>query len=983
MATFRELMDAAKNADAAGDEAGARRLIELAKQTPQYDPRFKPEPMRGGTPEQQEQQLQEIAENIYGESGRTLDIRTGAPLSNRLVMSFAPTEKDKEQYLKTVYGNENVSRRGPDGRLVFTATDAKSGMMTDYFADELGLSYKDMSDIAGSAPEVLTSIATAFKVAPKSPNTMAGFAAVAAISELAGQTLGAIQDVGFKASQGTLNQESATEIAKRRGINTAIGTAAGTFLPLPVNEALKVVRNIPRFTNNPLAARGTALQQIASEGLQAAKKLENSLNQEILTSAAQDTGSKGLAQMEAYAERVSSMSNPNEALQLSRERVPITLQSLLLEGLEDPGIFGQQVSSRLADVERSFVNRGRAQIDTSYNTVLTRLESEIGNLTSPSIGVVETGKSVRGSLVSKIATDKAQSEILYNQVDELLLEANAPKEFVRWKNTLKAVNNAISDLPKTTTITEEVSPLVDAYGRAIKTDKTTVNPINLYTDAYSYFGDIIKASSSTQSLRASRVARTDMLDALRSDSRFAEGISKKHLSEISSALTKDIDDSLNYISGPAVKALADANNFYRVNVGIFEENPIINKVLNDPKDGGYAVEDIAGQFASGRGGLTELISIKKAIPPQVYAQLRRGIIDNIENGASKTYQGQEFIEPTVLSRRLDEMSPEFKSELFGSREGAKRVQSLLSEVNALDNLTPKLARPSGLTASDISEVVNAADNASFVLSKRNISRAIALEKQRTRTFQNNVLSANGDVLEVLLRDGERFINDFILSNSSPGQVKKVLGRLTPQQRQQIGSQTINVLFKRSQDLIESTVSSIKSPAKPGAISGDKILSDLYGPQRTVLKDLIAPEQLDILDNWLIYNHSLQSIVRAGGTVGVFSRDLAFGNPMKVAAQNLYGALVFSAPAQQFLRAVVRNPSQASKLGNFIESAGKAKSASGGLVALGAATPKTTEGLLDLYQKWELMTQDLSQAEKDLLLATYIPFSGTGKPTKSR
>jgi hypothetical protein len=31
----------------------------------------------------------------------------------------------------------------------------------------------------------------------------------------------------------------------------------------------------------------------------------------------------------------------------------------------------------------------------------------------------------------------------------------------------------------------------------------------------------------------------------------------------------------------------------------------------------------------------------------------------------------------------------------------------------------------------------------------------------------------------------------------------------------------------------------------------------------------------------------------------------------------------------------------------------------------------------------LMTQDLSQAEKDLLLATYIPFSGTGKPTKSR
>jgi hypothetical protein len=583
-----------------------------------------------------------------------------------------------------------------------------------------------------------------------------------------------------------------------------------------------------------------------------------------------------------------------------------------------------------------------------------------------------------------MATDKAQSTILYNQVDELLLEANAPKEFVRWKNTLKAVNNAISDLPKTKTITEEVSPLVDAYGRGIKTEKTTVNPINLYTDAYSYFGDIIKASSSPQSLRASRIARTDMLDALRSDSRFAGGISKKHLSEISSALTKDIDDSLNYISGPAAKVLGDANNFYRANVAIFEENPIINKVLNNPKDGGYAVEDIARAFAAGRGNLTELKAVKKLLPPEVFSGLRRGIIDDIVNGSTRTYRGQEYIDPSAFGRRLKDMSPEFRSELFGSREGAARVQSLISEVDELDKITPKLARPSGLSAGQVSEVANAADNAGFVEAKRNVMRSIALERQRTRTFQNNVASANGDVLETMLRDGERFVEDFVLSNNNSGQVKKVLGRLTPEQREQVGKQTMAVLFKRATDLSESTVSAIKTPSRPAAIKGEQILKDIYGPQRTVLRDLISPKDLQILDDWLIYNHSMAATVRAGGTVGVFSRDLAFGNPLKVAYQNLWGQIVFSAPGQQFMRAMVKNPNEAKKLGDFIVSAAGNRFATGALVSTGITAPEVTSGLLDLYEKWDLMTTDMNQAEKDLLLATYIPFSGpSDKRTAAR
>jgi hypothetical protein len=918
--------------------------------------------MRGGTPEQQEAQLNEIAQIRYGESGRDLDIRTGAPLSVRLAMSFAPTEPEKEQYLKKVYGPENVRRAGDDNRLVFTAVDQQTGQMKDFFADELGLSAKDMADVAGVAPEVLTSIATALKVAPSAPNTKAGLLGVAAVSELAGQSLGAVQDMAFRFSQGTLDMDSMREMAKRRGINAFIGTGLGAALPAGVQAIARAIPNLPRLSRNPLSPEGTALQQISSEGSAAAKRLEEALDEKVMTSAAEETGSKGLAQVEAYASRVSRMSNPDEALQLSRERVPVSVQSMLLQGLEEPGVFGQQVSSRLAGVERQLIERGGAEIDKAYASVLNRLESEVGSLTAPPQGVVQAGTNARNSLVARMAVDRAQAEQLYGRVDDLLTQSGMPTEFVRLNESAALSREIIENLVR------------DTSGR----------PIPMQTELMSQLAPLAEAGSVPQSLAAARRFRSRIGERIGSGQEIGPGFSRGDAKRLYEALSRDIDSSIGALSKEAQAAAREANQFYKTNVALFEESPIISRVLNSQRDGGYPVEDIARAFAAGRGNLTELKAAKKLLPPEVFSGLRRGIIDDIVNGSTRTYRGQEYIDPSAFGRRLKDMSPEFRSELFGSREGAARVQSLISEVDELDKITPKLARPSGLSAGQVSEVANAADNAGFVEAKRNVMRSIALERQRTRTFQNNVASANGDVLETMLRDGERFVEDFVLSNNNSGQVKKVLGRLTPEQREQVGKQTMAVLFKRATDLSESTVSAIKTPSRPAAIKGEQILKDIYGPQRTVLRDLISPKDLQILDDWLIYNHSMAATVRAGGTVGVFSRDLAFGNPLKVAYQNLWGQIVFSAPGQQFMRAMVKNPNEAKKLGDFIVSAAGNRFATGALVSTGITAPEVTSGLLDLYEKWDLMTTDMNQAEKDLLLATYIPFSGpSDKRTAAR
>jgi hypothetical protein len=962
MNTLERLEAGFLEASRRGDDERARLIGQEIRRLQQEGQAIQPEPIRGGTREQQEAQLNEIAQIRYGESGRDVDIRTGAPLSVRLAMSFAPTEPEKEQYLKKVYGENNVRRAGDDNRLVFTAVDQQTGQMKDFFADELGFSAKDIADVAGVAPEVLTSIATAFKVAPSAPNTKAGFLAVSAISELAGQQLGAAQDMAFRFSQGTLNMDSMREMAKRRGLHAFIGTGIGAALPAGVQAMARAIPQLPRLSRNPLSPEGTALQQISSEGTAAAKRLEGALGESVFTSAAEETGSKGLAQVEAYASRVSRMSNPDEALQLSRERVPVSVQSMLLQGLEEPGVFGQQVSSRLAGVERQLIERGGAEIDKAYASVLNRLESEIGSLTAPPQGVVQAGTNARNSLVARMAVDRAQAEQLYGRVDDLLTQSGMPTEFVRLNESAALSREIIENLVK------------DTSGR----------PIPMQTELMSQLAPLAEAGSVPQTLAAARRFRSRIGERIGSDQEIGPGFSKGDAKRLYEALSRDIDSSIGALSKEAQAAAKEANQFYKTNVALFEESPIISRVLNSQRDGGYPVEDIARAFAAGRGNLTELQAAKKLLPPEVFAGLRRGIIDDIVNGSTRTYRGQEYIDPSAFGRRINDMSPEFRAELFGSREGAARVQSLVSEVNELDAIAPKLARPAGLNAAQVSEVANAADNAGFVEAKRNVMRSLAIERQRTRTFQNNVASANGDVLETMLRDGERFVEDFILSNNNSGQVKKVLGRLTPAQREQVGKQTMAILFKRATDLSESTVSAIKTPSRPAAIKGEQILKDIYGPQRTVLRDLISPRDLQILDDWLIYNHSMAATVRAGGTVGVFSRDLAFGNPLKVAYQNLWGQIVFSAPGQQFMKAMVRNPNDAKKLGDFIVSTSGNRFATGGLVSAGVSAPEITSGLLDLYEKWDLMTANMTQAEKDLLVVTYIPFAGpSGKKKTSR
>jgi hypothetical protein len=298
-----QIAAAYKKAVSDGDIEAANELGNLLESVTQSMPM--PEPIVGGNKEQIQRQRQEIAQIRYGTPGRDIDVKTGLPAATRAIMSFMPSEEDKIQYLQNQYGAENVSQRGPDGRMVVTAFDANSGTPKDYFVDEIGFTGKDLLDYAGSAPEVLTTIATAVRSAPLFGKAKAGALALSALSEVAGQTVGTIQDIVARASQD--RPIDLGEIAERRGVNATIGTVLGGVSPGAANFIVNRLRSL----SSGVRGSESAIEAIAQEGSEAAGRLETRLGIPVPMTAAQESGSRGLAEMEAYARRTSRVTNPN------------------------------------------------------------------------------------------------------------------------------------------------------------------------------------------------------------------------------------------------------------------------------------------------------------------------------------------------------------------------------------------------------------------------------------------------------------------------------------------------------------------------------------------------------------------------------------------------------------------------------------------------------------------------------------------------
>jgi hypothetical protein len=937
-----QIAAAYKKAVSDGDIEAANELGNLLESVTQSMPM--PEPIVGGNKEQIQRQRQEIAQIRYGTPGRDIDVKTGLPAATRAIMSFMPSEEDKIQYLQNQYGAENVSQRGPDGRMVVTAFDANSGTPKDYFVDEIGFTGKDLLDYAGSAPEVLTTIATAVRSAPLFGKAKAGALALSALSEVAGQTVGTIQDIVARASQD--RPIDLGEIAERRGVNATIGTVLGGVSPGAANFIVNRLRSL----SSGVRGSESAIEAIAQEGSEAAGRLETRLGIPVPMTAAQESGSRGLAEMEAYARRTSRVTNPTEGMESQQERVRRELPALFGESAPDYAQLGSSIQNTLRKRELAMAERTGLLLDDAFVSVVNRLEKNFPILNT-SETATNAGNLVRRSMQTNLAEKKAQESLLYKETDRLIEASRGTRDpaFVSLSSTRGVARDIISQSAKT----------------------SSGKPIMMQEGAISQAKSLLDAAEVPQTLQGAIRLRSQIGSAISRGEPIAPGVGVGDAKRLYASLSTDIDRSIGGLSKEAQAAARKANNFFRDNLKEFEESGVISKMAFEESSGGFAnTAEIPRYFMAGRGRLNELKSAKKFFGAPEYFKLRNSMVSDVINSSKRTVGGVEYTDYSSLRNKLTELSPEFKKELFGSQKAYTDIERFLNEAGTIDQYRPKFGKINGLNQQQIADLFSFAGTDAFPTTASNIRKAIAIEAQRTRTFRGSVLGANRDVLGVLLGDGEKFVNDFIFNSTNPREVRLVMNRLTPQQRNQLSNATASMLFQRAIDTAESTVSSLKGGVG-AAVKPEQVLKSIYGNQRGVMQEVLRPDQLDLIDDWMKYTHALAAVNKAGGTVGVFSRDLNMSNPVKVAAQNIWANLLFSGKAQAFLKSAYKNPNALKQVSRTVS--GFSPRQGLGIAGITMA-PDMSREALNIYGEWERMTDGMSSVERDILLTTFMPFN---------
>ena len=195
----------------------------------------------------------ELIKDSPTQDEQMFDYEKGARGGLRAKLSFMETTEEKENFLRNRVGEDGYTKDSKGSLALTEVGQAKEGMEPigkNLIIDEKGFSLRDISDLAGLAPETVGSVVGGIIGAPGLITGAAGAAAGAAV----GQTV----EEGIESLLG-LQKQTGAEVAKDVGKEAAL---AGTIDLITVGT-FKAVRGLIGQAGKGanLAARGLGQQQ--------------------------------------------------------------------------------------------------------------------------------------------------------------------------------------------------------------------------------------------------------------------------------------------------------------------------------------------------------------------------------------------------------------------------------------------------------------------------------------------------------------------------------------------------------------------------------------------------------------------------------------------------------------------------------------------------------------------------------------------------
>lgn len=647
----------------------------------------------------------ERARERYGDN---VNLTEGAPLLDRIATSFMRDTKDRITYYKSQYGDDAVRVAQDENGEDILIIRKPNG--EEILVDEVGMSQRDMADMAGYLPEVVGTFVGA-GLAGRFGGGLVRKKVMKYILEAAGasaaaQTTGAAQDAIVRVSVG--NDIDVPEIAFERGKRAAHDFAADMIM----GAGIRVAKRGGNFMLNPARTLKSSYAGVRDMATQSADKIYKLTRGEvdIPLDPATMTESDFVSRMQSFILNMPGGSALKDLIDKQKDSLR-DVYKYLAGNAEDLTSF-QTGRNVIQVLENKVDNLGQYK-EVVRNKVV---DSGVRNLNKiyDNASVGRFGKGTYRETVGQAIRDEAR-------LQRRLFKDESNKLFSLAENTAE-MRGPIFDMTGFKAVAEQL------YQKGLKDVESGGTIDEVLSPTVKKFIDIARKSDNKVNYLEIKDLRGTLNDAFAQDSALGD-YTNRQLSQLSETLTASVSEAGG--NKEVQKALRAANTFYSKHAKKFQTN-LFEKIHKDPRKGGIANADLASSLIKGRSENYDELMELMGHSPDAQNLIKRTVVNDLIERFSdgNTVNASEMLrfisDPEKANRKVID-------DVFGK----KKFTQLKQELKLLEKVNDPRVK-----SSDLEDLI-----ASGNVSRARVEKLIKARKQEESVYRNTIIKQvlDGDV----------------------------------------------------------------------------------------------------------------------------------------------------------------------------------------------------------------------------------------------